>query len=142
MEEGGNFADSEWLPIIAIVKIQQFIVQLNTHVNFILCTCFVIRTYILGFYRCTTSSSAELSHFWGIFFYHGRAKQAATSTCSSHVLEKNCATQCKSAFGTAPSTPSSRQTKRCLFLFFLFFEEAQQGTLSYISIRNWGIMIF
>ncbi|KAL2316688.1 hypothetical protein Fmac_030564 [Flemingia macrophylla] len=62
----------------------------------------------LRFSRCTTSSSAELPHFWGIFFYYGRAKQAAAGTCTSHVLENNCATQCTSPLGAAPSTPSSR----------------------------------
>ena len=98
---------------------------------------FVIRTYPLWFCRCSTSSFAELSYFWGIFFYYGRAKQTATSTCSSHVMEKTiCAIQCTSSPGTPPATPSSRRTKRSLLFFLRVSEEAQQGILSDISIRN------
>lgn len=108
--------------------------------EFHFCTCFVIATYPLVFFRCTTSSSAELPHFWSIFFYHGRAKQKATSTCTSHVLENKGATQCTTSLGTAPSIRSSKWSERSFLLFLRVSEKAQQGSLSYISIKHLSIM--
>nr|XP_025689055.1 chloroplastic import inner membrane translocase subunit TIM22-2 isoform X2 [Arachis hypogaea] len=61
-----------------------------------------------GFSRCTTSSFAELRHFWGIFFYPRRAKQAATGNSFNHFNEIRHTKQYTFSIVTSPSVSSSR----------------------------------